>query len=143
MSEEQPNLEPAPGPPAFEPPTPRSGVDLSDLQAELDAERRNSELDELVAAEFDAPDNEDDADAANDGDGGKDGEGYDADAEDNPSTKAQGRKKSRGDRYRDQITRDRDQIARLENENAQLRSRSGGNGHGGNGHGAEAPPPGR
>jgi len=114
--------------PAVAPPSERSSVDLSDLQAELDSKRSQADEDEIFddiagkgkdgdeSDEDELADAEDDAEAADDGDGGKDGEGDDADAEEDEDKP---RKRSRATRYRDQITR-------LENENAQLRSRAGG-----------------
>jgi len=120
MSDEShPNLEPAPSRPAFEPPRPHAGVDLSDLEAEV----AQSRLDALVNEEFDARerqaadaavDDEDDADPADDDADEKD-DGADTDADKQP------RRRSRGDRYRDQI-------AELRRENERLR------GHAGNGH---------
>jgi len=117
-----------PSAPAVAPPSERREVDLSDLQAEIDSISRQTDEDEIFdditgkgkdgddsdEDELDA-DTEDDADAADETDEGKDEEkDDDADAEDGKP-----RKRSRAARYRDQI-------ARLEHENAQLRSRAGG-----------------
>src|SRR5258705_8421721 len=117
-----------PSAPAVAPPSQRPEVDLSDLQAEMDSKASQADEDEIFdditgkgkdgddsdEDELDA-DTEDDADAADETDEGKDEEkDDDADAEDGKP-----RKRSRAARYRDQI-------ARLEHENAQLRSRAGG-----------------
>ena len=119
----------APSAPAVASPAPRAEVDLSDLQAEMDANAAKANEDEIFddiakagkPKGDDVTDDEDDAgaedaDAADDADEGKDDEESedDADAEgDKP------KKRSRAARYRDQITR-------LEQENAQLRSRTSG-----------------
>src|SRR5882672_88834 len=114
-----------PSAPAVAPPSQTPEVDLSDLQAEIDSKQSQADEDEIfddIAGkskddgddELNA-DDEDDADAADETDEGKDEEkDDDADAEDGKP-----RKRSRAARYRDQITR-------LERENAQLRSRAGG-----------------
>src|SRR5882757_8593413 len=105
--------------PAVAPPSERSGVDLSDLQAELDSRASQADEDEIFddiagkskddGDDADAEDDADPADEAVDGDEDEEkDEDADADAEDKP------RKRSRAARYRDQI-------ARLEHENAQLR----------------------
>ena len=118
-----------PSAPAVAPPSQRQEVDLSDLQAELDSKASQADEDEIFdditgkgkggddsESDEDGLDADDEeADATGDGDGGKDGEGDDADADEDDKP----RKRSRAARYRDQITR-------LENENAQLRSRAGG-----------------
>lgn len=106
----------APNAPAVEQPTDNVGVDLSDLQAELDAESAKADeedvFNDINKAEEKPTSEEDDEEAAfDDKDEGKD---EDAAAGDEPK-----KKRSRADRYRDQITR-------LEQENATLRSRSGG-----------------
>jgi hypothetical protein len=108
-----------PSAPAVAPPPQRPEVDLSDLQAELDADSQKVAEDEVfdeIAGKDDAEPDEgegEDADAAEEADEGKDEEEEDdADAE-------KPKKRSRSARYRDQILR-------LEQENAQLRSRVGG-----------------
>jgi hypothetical protein len=108
-----------PSAPAVAPPPQRPDVDLSDLQAELDANSQKVAEDEVfdeIAGKDDAEPDEgegEDADAAEEADEGKDEEEEDdADAE-------KPKKRSRSARYRDQILR-------LEQENAQLRSRVGG-----------------
>ncbi len=111
-----------PSAPAVAPPSERREVDLSDLQAELDSKASQVDEDEIfddIAGKDKGDDDPDDdgldadpADEAVDGDEDEEKDD-DADAQDKP------RKKSRAARYRDQITR-------LENENAQLRSRAGG-----------------
>jgi len=112
-----------PSAPAVAPPSQRQEVDLSDLQAELDSKASQADEDEIfddIAGKSkddgDDADDEDDADPADEAvDGDEDEEkDEDADAEEKP------KKRSRATRYRDQI-------ARLEHENAQLRSHSGGN----------------
>src|SRR6266853_1901062 len=117
-----------PSAPAVAPPSQRQEVDLSDLQAELDSKASQADEDEIFddiagtskdgddGLDADDEDDADPADVADDGDGGKDGEGDDAEADDEDGKP---RKRSRAARYRDQI-------ARLEHENAQLRSHSGG-----------------
>src|SRR6266853_1924530 len=113
---------------AVAPPSQRPEVDLSDLQAELASKASQADEDEMFddiagtsrdgddGLDADDEDDADPADVADDGNGGKDGGGDDAEADDEDGKP---RKRSRAARYRDQITR-------LENENAQLRSRAGG-----------------
>ena len=112
-----------PSAPAVAPPSQRQEVDLSDLQAELDSKASQADEDEIFddiagkskddGADADDEDDADPADEAVDGDEDEEKD-EDADAEEKP------KKRSRATRYRDQI-------ARLEHENAQLRSHSGGN----------------
>lgn len=113
--------------PAVAPPSERQGVDLSDLQAELDSKASQADEDEIFddisrtgPRKGDDDESDEDESDAGDEDEGDDEQDVaaeekddDADAEDKP------RKRSRTARYRDQITR-------LEHENAQLRSRAGG-----------------
>jgi hypothetical protein len=106
-----------PSAPAVAPPPQRPDVDLSDLQAELDANSQKVAEDEVfdeIAGNAEPDEGEgEDADAAEEADEGKDEDEEDeADAE-------KPKKRSRVARYRDQILR-------LEQENAQLRSRVGG-----------------
>ena len=119
---------------AVTPPDPRPNVDLSDLQAELDANKRQADEDEIFddikagtkkkgddepdsdEDEGEADADKEDADPADEDEDGKDDE--DAEGEDEPD-EAQKKGKPRHKRYREQI-------ARLEQENAQLRSRAGG-----------------
>ena len=109
---------PAAAPPAEHP----AGVDLSDLQAELDATAAKEAEDDIFA---DITDDAGKKDAKSDEDEDEDEDADDKDAGESEE-KAEGeegdkpKKRSRADRYRDRITR-------LEHENAQLRSRSGGN----------------
>jgi len=113
--------------PVVESPAPRQEVDLSDLQAEADAIAAKAAEDEVFTdiEKGKKPKDPDDsaeeaettdADEAEEADAGKDEE---EEGEADDDEKAEPKKRSRADRYRDQI-------ARLENENAQLRSRDGG-----------------
>lgn len=117
---------------AVTPPDPRPNVDLSDLQAEMDATAAKAAEDEIfddinkagTKKEGDDESDEDegdadteDADPADEDEEGKDDE--EADGEDAEDDEEPRKKKPRHQRYRDQI-------ARLEQENAQLRSRAGG-----------------
>jgi hypothetical protein len=112
--------------PAVAPPSERREVDLSDLQSEIDSISRQTDEDEIFAdisrtgprkGEDDESDDESDAEDEDKGDDEQDvaaeEKDDDADADGKP------KKRSRAARYRDQITR-------LEHENAQLRSRAGG-----------------
>jgi hypothetical protein len=109
-----------PNAPAVASPFQRTEVDLSDLQAELDSKKSQADEDEIFddiarTGKGDPEDPEEDPEDPEDPDD-PDNEEIDEDPaaeEDKP------RKRSRSARYRDQITR-------LENENAQLRSRAGG-----------------
>ena len=109
-----------PSAPAVAPPSERREVDLSDLQAELEAKASQVDEDEIfddIAGkgkgdpdpDDDGLDDEDDADPA---DEAVDGEDEEKDDDAKPS------KKSRAARYRDQITR-------LQHELAEFRSRAG------------------
>src|SRR5713101_7334954 len=113
-----------PSAPAVAPPSQRQEVDLSDLQAELDSKASQADEDEIFddIAGKNKDDGDDGLDADNEDNAGPADKAVEGDDEENgDGTDAEGkpRKRSRTDRYRDQITR-------LENENAQLRSRSGG-----------------
>jgi len=108
-----------PNPPAVDTPKPDVGVDLSDLQAELDAEAAKSEEDDIFAdietgtKDAKPEEGEGEADEGDkDADEGKGEEKAEGEEGDKP------KKKSTADRYRDRITR-------LEQENAELRSYSG------------------
>jgi len=123
--------------PVVESPAPRQEVDLSDLQAEADAAAQKAAEEEVFddiktgtpkKPKADEPSTEDDEateadEAAEEADEGKDDEGEeDEEGKDDaePETdEDKRRKRSRADRYRDRIVR-------LEQENAQLRSRQGG-----------------
>src|SRR5437899_2120057 len=105
-----------PSEPAVAPPSQRTDVDLSDLQAEVDSKRSQADEDEInddiarTGKDDDGDDESDEDESADDEDGADEGaddeeKDEDADAEEDSSAKAQGRKKSRAARYRDQISR--------------------------------------
>src|SRR5262245_24156525 len=118
-----------PNSPPVASPSQRTEVDLSDLQAELDSKKSQAEEDEIYRdiartgkdKGDDGDSDEDGLDADDEDDADADtGEGEDEEKDDDADAeKDRPRKRSRAARYRDQITR-------LENENAQLRSRAGG-----------------
>jgi hypothetical protein len=119
-----------PNAPAVASPSERQGVDLSDLQAELDSKRNQADEDEIFddisrTGPREGDDDESEEDESSAGDEGDDedlaakSEDEEEDEEDADAEEDKPRKRSRAARYRDQITR-------LEHENAQLRSRAGG-----------------
>jgi hypothetical protein len=110
--------------PAVDAPGAYKDVDLSDLQAELDAMAAKTEEDDVFADINDegtkdakSEKGEGDADEGDDKDAADEGEDEKTEGEGEEGDKP--KKRSRADRYRDRITR-------LEQENAQLRSHSGG-----------------
>ena len=121
MTETTPAPAVVPNAPAAEQPPNPVGVDLSDLQAEQDALAQKAAEDDVfedINKTQEKPEkssDEDDEDAAfKDDESEEEAKDEDAAAGDEPK-----KKRSRADRYRDQI-------ARLEQENATLRSRQGG-----------------
>ena len=126
MTDESKTPAPAvvPNAPAVAPPPQRAEVDLSDLQAEMDAKASaaNEEeiFDDIANAGKPKDDAESDEDEAEEADAGEESdEGDDEEGEDDDSEEQPQKRKPRHQRYRDQL-------ARLEQENAQLRSRVGG-----------------
>ena len=125
MTDESKTPAPAvvPNAPAVAPPPQRAEVDLSDLQAEMDAKAAAANEDEIFddianagKPKDDAESDEDEAEeaeAADEADEGKDDEEGEDEEPESP------KKKPRHLRYREHL-------ARLEQENAQLRSRVGG-----------------
>lgn len=114
-----------PNAPVVEAPKPRPEVDLSDLQAELDADKRKADEDKIYddindtgkpkdGEESEAEEDEEDAEDAAEEEADESEEGDDTDAE-----AEKPKKRSRVQRYRDRLTR-------LEQENALLRSRPDG-----------------
>jgi hypothetical protein len=119
-----------PDAPAVESPAQRAEVDLSDLQTEAETNARKAAEEKIFSdietgtpkKDADSSDEDDEADDADtdEADEADDKEAADKEEDDDADTdETKARKRSRADRYRDRITR-------LEQENAQLRSRQGG-----------------
>lgn len=125
MSDEKTTSAPAPAvatdAPAAPPPAQHpAGVDLSDLQAELDATAEKQAEDDIFDDIGDTGTKEAKSDEDEDAEDEDAGDGEDEEkADDKGEEGDKPKKRSRNDRYRDRITR-------LEHENAQLRSRAGG-----------------
>src|SRR5262245_54504692 len=112
-----------PSAPAVDSPTPGAGVDLSDLQAEQDATTQKAAEDEIF-------DDINKTGSPKDGEADSDEEEGDAGDADAAEEAVEGTEEADADddkpKKRSRHARMRDQLARLQQENATLRSRQGG-----------------